>query len=99
MLLEHPYKLARAGNLSRVPILHGTNLDEGASFEGLRKDVRIPAVDVAWQRWYGPAMGPRTASELSALFLDNASYPGVGALGSRGWWAAQRSLTDQGWAR
>ena len=98
VLADHPYKLALAGNLSRVPILHGTNLDEGASFESLGKDVRVAGVDAAWQKRYGPAMGPRTAPEMTALFLDNVTYPNVGPLGSRGWWAAQRSLTDQSFA-
>ena len=90
---QHPYALIGSANITRVPILHGTNLDEGASFESLTKHVGAAEVQRDWQKWYGSTMGPDAATRLRDLYLTQ-SYP-VSGVGSDSWWAAQRSLTDQ----
>ena len=93
----HPYLLAAAGNLSsKVPIMQGTNRDEGATFEPLGMLVSTKALSRAWAKWYGPSLGADVAAKLTSLYLTNASYPAGG--GTKAWWAAQRSLTMQTFA-
>lgn len=94
----HPYLLAEAGNLSSpVPIMQGTNVDEGAMFEPLDKQVSTPSLESSWAKWYAPSVGPDAAQRLTSLYLSsNASYPK--GIGTRAWWAAQRSLTVQAFA-
>eukprot|EP00966_Prymnesium_polylepis_P120906 2793799-Prymnesium_polylepis.1 len=91
LLPLHPFHQLTLGKLTNVSILHGTNLDEGASFEQIAKDASVAALEDAWKGWYGrPAV-----DELASLYLNNMTYPGED---SRAWWAAQRSLTDQNFA-
>jgi carboxylesterase type B len=99
-LTEHPYLLAGRGELMRVPVLVGTNLDEGSSFESLAPTASAANMSAAWQRWYGDVMGPQTAPTLTALYYTNVSYPPSppSHRHSRAWWAAERALTDSNFA-
>ena len=95
-LFGHPYTLARNGNLSGIPILHGTNLDEGASFCQVGTTCDEKTLVQLWIRDYQNVMGPRPDTTLYNLYLkSNVTYPNAPKYGSRPWWAAQRSLTDQ----
>ena len=57
-LKAHPAQLAREGRWARVPLLHGSNLDEGAGFEHLPPDCSKADLRALALRAYGPTMGP-----------------------------------------
>ncbi|CAE8654246.1 unnamed protein product, partial [Polarella glacialis] len=92
-LTEHPWDLARRGQVNKVPLLLGTNTDEGASFEPLSHLTSIDLYKTAFEFSFGPVMGTHSASLAAAAYLSNESHPEVSDL-SDAWWAAERSLTD-----
>merc|ERR1719253_573267 len=93
-LKEHPWQLARKGKLNKVPILHGTNLDEGAGFEQLAPTVSSADYMKVFVSWYGPTMGNDNASRVAQSYLDKEVHPSLPSV-TKSWWAAERSDTDQ----
>jgi para-nitrobenzyl esterase len=95
-LKAHPYETIQKAKLTlSVPIMHGTNADEGAPFVGVSKYLLHPALMADWKKWYTPVMGAGAAERLDKLFYDtNTTYPPAGVR-TRAWWAADRAMTDQ----
>jgi para-nitrobenzyl esterase len=90
-MLEHPLKLVEASGAhdgapsalpNLVPMLHGTNRDEGAAFETLPTEVNTSVLLDAWGAAYATTMGKDfpTVNRLTRLYLGGG---GGGANASR----------------
>jgi carboxylesterase type B len=95
-LFTHPWISAAEGDVADVPILHGTNLDEGSMFVPLPYDVEEAGLVAYWSLF----MSKTDIVALKELYLtgENApTYPSVrvdGVQVSQYWWAADRSMAD-----
>ncbi|CAE8598548.1 unnamed protein product [Polarella glacialis] len=96
-LTQHPWDLVRIGRVNKVPLILGTNTDDGASFEPLSYLTSIDHYKTAFNSWYGQVMGTHIASLAAAAYLSNENHAEVPEL-SDAWWAAERSMTDQNFA-
>lgn len=94
-LHDHPYLFVKHGRARpRVPVLHGTNLDEAGFFVNITKNATRQDVLHYWHARYGSLMGNHTAASMAELYLGNKTdYPSH--TGTQEWWGAQRSLTDE----
>lgn len=93
VLTDAPWALGAAGKLAPVPVIAGSNRDEGASF--------IPSVlhcspncTVAEVRaWWGSTVGTAHVAQLEELYpFTGTDAPPPG--GTQAWMAAQRSYGD-----
>lgn len=87
-LLTHPWIAAEKGLVHDVPILHGSNTDEGAIFTPLTKSASEEDVT---QYWLSLGFDNEEISVLKDLYFGQ-KYPTNRA--SVYWWSAQRSLGD-----
>eukprot|EP00931_Biecheleriopsis_adriatica_P110805 TRINITY_DN85136_c0_g1_i1.p1 TRINITY_DN85136_c0_g1~~TRINITY_DN85136_c0_g1_i1.p1 ORF type:complete len:559 (-),score=58.07 TRINITY_DN85136_c0_g1_i1:11-1687(-) len=91
----HPWQLLRDGKVNKVPVLHGTNTDEGAMFTSLLKNATKAEYVERFVAWYGPLMGKSSASRAALdIYINGEEHPNASGV-AEAWWAAERSLTDQ----
>ena len=83
----HPWIALANGDVSDVPIVHGTNSDEGVLFCTLEQNATL---DELLQFWSSSGFSDEEIRQLETLYLDQ-TYPYVEGC-SQFWWAAQRSL-------
>lgn len=90
-LITHPWIALADGDVADVPILHGTNADEGALFAVLSHQATEDDLHTYW-RQYG--YSDADIEQLSQLYVNNAEYPNTTMDNSLYWWAGQRALGD-----
>lgn len=86
----HPWVSLANGDIADVPILHGTNADEGAAFCPLEKNATLEELHTFWSDFL--QFSQDEISELEKLYLYQ-EYPEVDGC-SQYWWAGQRSSGD-----
>ena len=88
-LFTAPWAAVANGEVVDVPIMHGSNSDEGAIFTTLPHDCNQETLEKYW------SMEGFNADEISVMesIYFNQSFPANGA--SMYWWAAQRSWGDE----
>jgi para-nitrobenzyl esterase len=70
---------------------------KGSYFTSAATTITEEELRASFAMWYGATMGPNTSTELMALYYDNSTYP-LPSTATKGWWAAQRAVTDQSFA-
>eukprot|EP00605_Chrysophyceae_sp_TOSAG23-4_P000639 GSChrysophyteH1.ASY1.ANO1.720.1 assembled CDS len=84
----HSWVAAANGDVNRVPVMFGTNRDEGSMFCDLKTDATMEDVSSYWAEYGGDV------PTLTALYIDGKSYPDVNNGATVNWWAGMRSLGD-----
>jgi para-nitrobenzyl esterase len=95
-LTTHPWIALANGDVADVPILHGTNLDEGSMFLPLPYDATEVQLHAYWKLYFPTAYELSTLTKLYVTGKED-SYPAVTIDGvdvSLYWWAGQRSMAD-----
>lgn len=95
-LTTHPWIALADGGVADVPILHGTNLDEGSMFLPLPYDATEAQLHAYWKLYFPTEYELSTLTKLYVTGKED-SYPAVTIDGvdvSVYWWAGQRSMTD-----
>ena len=93
--ITHPWLLAKAGKVNNVPIMQGTNTDEGSMFCSLSRDASQQDLNDYWTacqvdnavdraRLQDIYVTSRTGSDAYPVVQGNGVY----------WWAGERSLGD-----
>jgi len=90
-LTTHPWIALADGNVADVPVLHGTNADEGAIFAVLSHQATEEELHEYW-REYG--YSEEEIVKLDQLYVTDAEYPSTPLNNSLYWWAGQRALGD-----
>jgi carboxylesterase type B len=85
----HPWIALADGVVADVPIMHGTNADEGASFSPLNKNATLDELNAYWTESGFVGKDLLTLQKLY-LFQDYPRIPGV----SQFFWAGSRSTGD-----
>jgi acetylcholinesterase len=97
-MTTHPWLSAADGDIADVPIVHGTNSDEGILFTSLEQRYRVNMTELTtyWSevRYYSD----EEIAELTALYVvghaDDYPVSGHDTITSTEWWALQRSWGD-----
>lgn len=89
-ITTHPWIALANGAVADVPIILGTNADEGAIFTYVPHTIGQSALDEHWHRVNG--YSAQEIAQLTALYVTGKSYPAGHA--STYWYAAQRSTGD-----
>jgi len=89
-LTTHPWIALANGDINDVPILHGTNSDEGSIFTFFPHDATESQL---YAHWANQGYTADQIAQLNELYVVNKSYPDT-PKGTVYWWAAQRSLGD-----
>lgn len=95
-LVTHPWISLVDGKIADVPVLHGSNTDEGSMFVGLPTTLTEQELIAYWRSFNYSTYG---LSRLTDLYVTNKTYPIVPMeVGQEQptvyWWAAMRSLGD-----
>lgn len=88
-LTTHPWISLAKGDVVDVPILHGTNSDEGSMFSTLPSDATMEDLQ---QDWVNAGYTPDQVDSLNKLYVIDKTYPNTTA--SEFWYAGERSLGD-----
>ena len=90
-LLTHPWLALQAGEVNDVPLLHGTNADEGLLFTSMSREASHSDLMAEWRDVQG--YSPEEITVLEGLYGQQqyAQVPTV----TRAWWQGQRSLGDK----
>lgn len=86
----HPWVAASNGNVNKVPIMFGTNRDEGSMFCDLQEDATLGDLHDFWTMCDVDVAGQEV---LTSIYLDDKSYPNLDGA-TNNWWAGMRSLGD-----
>ena len=87
---EHPWFSAKKGVVHDVPILHGTNTDEGGMFTALDKQSAThKQLEFMWS-----SAGYLDADKMEALYVTDKQYPTEATGYSPYWYAGERSVGD-----
>mmetsp|Transcript_24100 Transcript_24100/g.40947 ORF Transcript_24100/g.40947 Transcript_24100/m.40947 type:complete len:552 (+) Transcript_24100:90-1745(+) len=92
-LFTHPWISASEGDVVDVPILHGTNLDEGSMFVPLPYDTGEAGLVAYWSL----SLSKKDIKDLLEIYVTGQTYPTVvidDVEVSKYWWAADRSMAD-----
>jgi len=92
-LNEHPITLVKQGKWADVPLLHGSNLDEGAMFDPADSEMdsyTIEELKADVNRGFSAVMGNSSGDVIAADYMPQV-HP---SYYSAAWWASQRSLGD-----
>jgi carboxylesterase type B len=89
-IMTHPWIALTNGDVKDVPIILGTNEDEGSIFTKLPKDATQEQLIAHWTREDYSIAEQET---MLQMYVDEATYPDVKG-DSVYWWAGQRSLGD-----
>jgi carboxylesterase type B len=84
----HPWLVLNAGQANPVPILLGTNTDEGTHFIALPTDCTKKQLIDYWN------MYQLDTDKLSELYLENSTYPQVDSNYTDYYFAGERSFGD-----
>lgn len=89
-IVTHPWIALANGDVADVPVMHGSNSDEGALFTVLPRDATQEQLNATWSLY-----GYNTAEieTLTSLYVTNKVYPET-PRASVYWWAAQRTWGD-----
>ena len=96
-LLTHPWLAAAQGAVADVPILHGTNRDEGSMFVPLTYTATQDDLIAYWRVYYPSDRDIQTLLDFYVTGPESLTYPMVvmdGQVVSDYWWAGQRSIAD-----
>jgi carboxylesterase type B len=88
-LTTHPWIALANGDVADVPILHGTNSDEGSMFSTLPSDATMEQLQ---DNWVAAGYSADQIDTLTKLYVEGKAYPEGGA--SQYWYAGERSLGD-----
>ena len=87
----HPWIAAANGDVNKVPIMFGTNRDEGSMFCDLNKGRELwTTCAIIWTLYDVDAAGQEV---LTSVYLDGKTYPELEGA-TENWWAGMRSLGD-----
>lgn len=86
----HPWIVAAAGGVNNVPIILGSNRDEGSMFIDIPKNATI--VDLH-EFWTSIDLSKEQITKLDSIYLDGVTYPNVEGV-TNYWWAGSRTLGD-----
>ena len=87
----HAWIAVANGDVNHVPVLHGTNRDEGSMFcPQLPKNATMAQLHAYWGSL---GISPADKTTLDALYVTGKTYPVIEGT-SNEWWAGQRSLGD-----
>lgn len=89
-LTREVWELMRNGSVAPVPIIMGTNANEGAIFTGVPPNV----TSQAQAAWTAVQFGNESLEQLGVLY-PQSDFPARSGFDS-GWWIADRESTDQG---
>ena len=89
-LTHEVWELAQVGKVAPVPILMGTNANEGAIFTGVSPNTTAQEQAA----WSAIQFGSENVRHLEALYPER-DFPTQSGFDS-GWWIADRQSTDQG---
>ena len=89
-LTTHPWILMSSGDAADVPIMYGTNTDEGAIFTVFPHDGTAEQLEKYWEI---QGYSENEISTLNSLYVNGQDYPDL-EFASLYWWAAQRSYGD-----
>lgn len=96
-LMSHPWISQSQGNVTNIPILIGTNSDEGVSYLPSGTPTALTEFEFFYMLVKVFDFGVYR-DELEELYLTNVTYPEVydtsGVLYSDYWWASQRFIGD-----
>lgn len=90
-LSTHPWIALANGDVADVPILHGSNADEGALFTVFPHDGN--AEDLA-KYWSLQGYTEAEQVDLTSFYVTDKTYPTTYFDNSLYWWAAQRAYGD-----
>eukprot|EP00405_Crypthecodinium_cohnii_P012793 CAMPEP_0206434000 /NCGR_PEP_ID=MMETSP0324_2-20121206/8862_1 /ASSEMBLY_ACC=CAM_ASM_000836 /TAXON_ID=2866 /ORGANISM="Crypthecodinium cohnii, Strain Seligo" /LENGTH=563 /DNA_ID=CAMNT_0053900361 /DNA_START=85 /DNA_END=1776 /DNA_ORIENTATION=+ len=93
-LIGHPYELARRGQVTMVPILHGTNLDEGSMFTLASTNATEEQLQKEFKDYYDRTMGDELTTTATTMYSNLEKHPEVPNV-THAWWVAQRAGGDQ----
>lgn len=89
-LTTHPWIALSNGDVADVPILLGTNSDEGAIFTALSHDADATQLNSYWSEVMG--YDAATIDILTDLYVTNKTYDT--SFATTYWWAAERAYGD-----
>lgn len=78
--------------VNNVPVMFGTNRDEGSMFCDLNKDATLDELTAYWDS-FGLSSDQQT--QLAQIYLTDKTYPDKPADATNNWWAGQRALGDE----
>jgi len=87
----HPWIALANGEVADVPIMLGTNADEGAIFTYVPHTIGEEALHEHWRRVNG--YSAKEIRQLDALYVTDVTYPEGHA--SKYWYAAERTTGDR----
>ena len=87
----HPWITAANDDVNKVPIMFGTNRDEGSMFCDLQKDATMDDLHDYWTLYDVDDAGQEV---LTGVYLDGKTYPKLDGA-TEYWWAGMRSLGDE----
>jgi carboxylesterase type B len=86
----HPWVAASNGIVNNVPVMFGTNRDEGSMFCDLPENASLDELHDLWTLYGVDSDGQNI---LSNIYLDGKTYPSLNGA-TNNWWAGMRSLGD-----
>jgi carboxylesterase type B len=86
----HPWVAAANGDVNRVPVLFGTNRDEGSMFCDLQEDATLDDLHDYWTTF---DVNAADQDVLDEVYLNDKTYPDLNGA-TENWWAGMRSLGD-----
>lgn len=89
-LWTHPWIMMTSGDIADVPVMLGTNSDEGAIFTTFPHDGNA---DQLHEYWLSKGYTEDEIVTLNFLYVDGKTYPDLD-FATVYWWAAQRSYGD-----
>jgi len=90
-ITTHPWNALANGEVADVPIMLGTNADEGAIFTYVPHTIGEEALHEHWRRVNG--YSAKEIRQLDALYVTDVTYPEGHA--SKYWYAAERTTGDR----
>lgn len=89
-LTTHPWVMLSNGDVADVPVMFGTNSDEGAIFTVFPHDGNSEQLHNYWE---SQGYTEQEIVTLNSLYVNDKTYPDL-EFASVDWWAAQRSYGD-----
>jgi carboxylesterase type B len=83
LLHDHADILLRQGKWAKVPVIMGTNLNEGSLFTGLKPDATLADYKAYADGRFGPTLAPVVLQQYPPSLYGNSSF-----------WASADALTD-----
>jgi len=90
-MTTHPWIALADGSVADVPVIQGSNQDEGALFTPVPKSASLEYVK---SYWLLSGYSAREVSALTELYIDGKTYPSDPERASVNWWAAERQNGD-----